>query len=65
MPFTKEQKREYQMNRYRNDPVFREKQLECLRRLHEKTKKYNAMIAILSERAPELIADINSQLTYN
>jgi HPt (histidine-containing phosphotransfer) domain-containing protein len=65
MPYTKEQRSEYQKNRYRNDPVFREKHLECLRRLHAKTKKYNAMIAILSERAPELIAEINSQLTSN
>ncbi len=65
MPYTKEQKREYQMNRYRNDPVFREKQLECLRRLHAKTKKLDAMFAVLNERAPELIAEINSQLTSN
>jgi hypothetical protein len=65
MPFTKEQKREYQMNRYRNDPVFREKQLESFKRLNAKNKKLRAMFAILNERAPELIADINCQLTSN
>ncbi len=65
MPYTKEQRSEYQKNRYRNDPVFREKHLACLKKKDAESKKLHAMFAILSERAPELIAEINSQLTSN
>jgi len=62
MPFSPEQHNEHVKNRYRTDPVFREKRMKTIANIQKRNamelKQLRKVVSIIKERDPGLIMSV-------